>query len=97
MHMRVILTGIDSAVWSFGPREAEGPIRYPLYVCLYVCMSQLPSLNHAYKFSDFWHEGRGPLVKKSDRARFARKIQNWGFLGHLGSKMAQKWTLCHIA
>ena len=23
-----------------------------------------------------WHEGKGPLVKKSDRARFARKIQN---------------------
>ena len=21
-----------------------------------------PSLNHAYNFSDFWHEGRGPLV-----------------------------------
>ena len=37
----------------------------------------------------FWHEGRGPLVKKSGRARFLRKIQNWGFLGHLGSKMAQ--------
>ena len=66
-------------------------------LCLSVCMSQLPSLNHAYNFSDFWNEGRGPLVKKSDRARFARKIQNWVFLGNLGSKMAQKWTLCHIS
>ena len=66
-------------------------------VCPYVCMWQLPSLNHAYNFADIWHEGRGPLVKKSDRARFAGKNQNWGFLGHLGSKMAQKCTLCHIA
>ena len=31
-------------------------------VCMSVCLWQLPSLNHAYNFADFWHEGRGPLV-----------------------------------
>ena len=74
---------------NFGPPEGEGPIRYPLsvclsvcmYVCMYVCMSQPSSLNHAYNFSDFWYEGRGPLVQKTDRARFLEKNQKWGFLG----------------
>ena len=48
-------------------------------VCLSVCMWQPPSLNHAYKFAEIWHEGRGPLTKKSDRARFWGKNRNWGF------------------
>ena len=47
---------------DFGPPGGKGPIRYPLSVCLYVRMSQPPSLDHAYKFAEIWHEGRGPLV-----------------------------------
>ena len=47
---------------------------------MYVCMWHQPSLNHSKKFPEIWHEGRGPLTKKSDRARFFGKIQNWGFL-----------------
>merc|ERR1711973_424517 len=67
-----------------------------LSVCMYVCMSQPSSLNQAYNFADFWYEGRGPLVKKSDRARFGRKIQNWGFLGAFRVKNRPKMdTLLH--
>ena len=68
---------------DFGPPEGNGPIRSPLYVCLsvcmYVCMWHPPSLNHSKKFPEIWHEGRGPLTKKSDRARFWGKNRNWGF------------------
>ena len=66
---------------NFGPREAEGPIRYPLYVCLYVCMSvcmyvcdSCPALTTPTHFLIFG-------MKKSDRARFLKKIQNWFLLG----------------
>ena len=47
--------------------------------CLSVCMWHPPSLNHSKKFPEIWHEGRGPLTKKSDRARFWGKNRNWGF------------------
>ena len=57
------------------PRREEGSYSLPS-----VCPWKLPSLNHASEFTDFWHEGRGPLVKKSDRARFAWKNQKWVFL-----------------
>ena len=42
-------------------------------------LNLLPSLNHSKKFPEIWHEGRGPLTKKSDRARFWGKNRNWGF------------------
>ena len=61
-----------SWILLFGPPEGRRS-----YKITSVCRSV--SLNHSKKFPKIWHEGRGPLTKKSDRARFWGKNRNWGF------------------
>ena len=65
-------------------------------VCMYVCDNG-PALTTPTNFLIFGMKVGGPVVEKSDGARFFRKIQNWFFWEHLGPKMAQKWTLCQFS
>ena len=69
---------IITEVMDLPDRQFFGHTLCPLKSVASVSQSVRPSRK-------FWHEVRGPLVKKSDRARFAGKNQKWGFWAFLVS------------